>query len=296
MSKLDKLSKILNASDEPVYATPGDERLAKMAQIAKAVYDGVTRQEFTQAFKALVDALNVSRKELSSEVASIVSSLSKELRADITSRIAQIKDGKDGKDGTDGKDGVGHDGKDGIDGKSIIGPAGKDGSPDTGDQIVDKINKADSLIDRSAVEGLADLEKAMAEKTGTTYRVGWGAHPLQIQGLGVVIDKSTRVINFTGAGLTSVTRTASGIVTVALSGGGSSGTNVSEEIPTDSGDHTNFTIAHTPLTGTFNLYRGGAKQASIGVTPDFSRTGTALTLTYPLDVMNGEMLLCAYSY
>jgi len=47
------------------------------------------------------------------------------------------KDGKDGKNGRDGIDGV--DGKNGVDGKD--GKDGKDGSPDTGEEIVSKINE-----------------------------------------------------------------------------------------------------------------------------------------------------------
>ena len=58
------------------------------------------------------------------------------------------KDGVNGRDGTDGKGGLdgrnGIDGKDGLDGKhgedGKDGINGKDGSPDTGKEIVDKIN------------------------------------------------------------------------------------------------------------------------------------------------------------
>lgn len=65
------------------------------------------------------------------------------------------KAGKDGKDGKDGNDGLaGKDGRDGIHGKD--GENGKDGSPDTGEQIVDKINEDESekKIKREKVEGL----------------------------------------------------------------------------------------------------------------------------------------------
>jgi hypothetical protein len=61
------------------------------------------------------------------------------------------KDGKDGRDGKDGKDGI--DGRDGIDGKD--GKDGKDGSPDTRDQIIEKINSGGELkIDSSQISGL----------------------------------------------------------------------------------------------------------------------------------------------
>jgi hypothetical protein len=54
------------------------------------------------------------------------------------------KDGKDGKNGKDGKD----------------GKNGKDGSPDTGEQVIVKINKdkSDEKIKKEKVEGLSELE------------------------------------------------------------------------------------------------------------------------------------------
>ena len=66
---------------------------------------------------------------------------------------------------------------------------------------------------------------------------------------------------------------------------------VSEEVPADSGDHINFTIAHTPTTGSFRLFRGGARQQSGG---DYTLTGTALVLTSAL--ADGEILLADYSH
>ena len=71
------------------------------------------------------------------------------------------KDGKDGKSGKDGKDGVnGKNGKDGVDGSD--GKAGKDGSPDTGEQIVAKINKQVKKIEASKLD-LSKVEKDIKE-------------------------------------------------------------------------------------------------------------------------------------
>lgn len=65
--------------------------------------------------------------------------------------------GKDGKNGKDGKDG--RDGRDGIDSRD--GKDGKDGSPDTGEDIVNKINslRPDSKhqIDASHIKGLSQI-------------------------------------------------------------------------------------------------------------------------------------------
>ena len=81
-----------------------------------------------------------------------------------------IRDGVDGKDGLNGKDGApgkpGLKGIKGVDGK--LGPKGdagkdglngKDGSPDTREQIVEKINKGkkkDTKIKKEQIEGLDD--------------------------------------------------------------------------------------------------------------------------------------------
>jgi hypothetical protein len=163
---------------------------------------------------------------------------------------------------------------------------------ETGEQIVDKINALSTENDVDKIDAVHI--KNLPEATNRIVQAGWGAHSLTIKGLGVVIDKNTRVINFTGSGLTSVTRSRDGVVTVTLTAGAGSGTLVTEEVPVDSGDHLNFTIAHTPDTGTLRVFRGGARQASIGVTPDFSLSGTTLTLTNALST--GETLLVEYTW
>ena len=67
---------------------------------------------------------------------------------------------------------------------------------------------------------------------------------------------------------------------------------VSEEEPSDDGDQTNFTLAHTPASGTFKLFRGGARQQGGGV--DYTLTETALVLTSAL--ATGEVLIADYGY
>ena len=91
-------------------------------------------------------------------------------------------DGKDGKDGTPGRDGKdgrnGFDGRHGTDGKDgvngIPGLRGKDGSPDTGEEIIQKINKdkSDRLIRKDKVEGMAEFEK-LARTADSNVR-SWG--------------------------------------------------------------------------------------------------------------------------
>ena len=61
------------------------------------------------------------------------------------------KDGKNGKDGTNGKDGL--NGRDGIDGLN-----GKDGSPDTPEQIIEKINTLENVIDIKTIKDFPKIE------------------------------------------------------------------------------------------------------------------------------------------
>jgi len=72
------------------------------------------------------------------------------------------KNGKDGLDGNDGKDGNdGLDGKDGING--LNGKDGKDGSPDTGKEIVEKLQSlvGKDRLDKSAIKGLKEIEDSI---------------------------------------------------------------------------------------------------------------------------------------
>ncbi len=70
------------------------------------------------------------------------------------------KDGVNGRDGKDGKKGErgekGNDGIDGVDGHD--GLDGKDGSPDTGKEIVKKINEQKGKINKKNIEGFDDIE------------------------------------------------------------------------------------------------------------------------------------------
>ncbi|MEK9208127.1 MAG: hypothetical protein AAB922_06585, partial [Patescibacteria group bacterium] len=80
----------------------------------------------------------------------------------VFSGIDKIKKGNDGINGRDGRNGSdGHDGRDGIDGaQGSSGKNGKDGSPDTGEEVIRKVNNdpSDSLIRKGKIEGLEDIE------------------------------------------------------------------------------------------------------------------------------------------
>lgn len=65
--------------------------------------------------------------------------------------------GKDGKNGEDGKDGLnGRDGIDGVDGTD--GTDGKDGSPDTPEQVVEKLNTLENVLELKVIKDFPKIE------------------------------------------------------------------------------------------------------------------------------------------
>ncbi len=79
---------------------------------------------------------------------------------------------------------------------------------------------------------------------------------------------------------------------VAYTPAGSGGTPVWGEDLTTQGPGTSFTLAHTPLSGTVRLFRGGAYQSVAN--GDYSITGDTITLTVAL--VADEVLVVDYSY
>lgn len=86
--------------------------------------------------------------------------------------------GTNGADGKNGKDGRSIEGPPGRDGLSIQGPAGKDGSPDTPDQVVDKVITSKKKIPRSKIDGLDDaliqIQRTAREKGASVTKKGGG--------------------------------------------------------------------------------------------------------------------------
>lgn len=113
-------------------------------------------------------------------------------------------------------------------------------------------------------------------------------HTIEDEG---TILPARKYLNFIGAGVTASDDSANNATKVTIPGGGSSTNFADSEAPTDSGDHTNFTLANTPTVGSVKLYRGGARQQ---VTGDYTISGGTLTLSYSLQT--GEVLLADYRY
>lgn len=145
-----------------------DPKFAKVLDFFKLANESLTRDDFIRAFKAVISTITTLEFNLTNR---------------IDARLARIRDGKDGKDGRtprkgidyfDGRDGVGVKGDKGEKGDSIEGKPGRDGSPDTADDIRNKLEllpdgeklAIDAIQDLR--EELDELKRARANSTSTT--------------------------------------------------------------------------------------------------------------------------------
>lgn len=105
---------------------------------------------------------------------------------------------------------------------------------------------------------------------------------------------SSTGLTFTGSPITSSgTLTLGGILNVANGGTGTSTAQMSVYGEVPSGSGTSFSIAHTPISGSVIIYRGGARQQS-GAGKDYTISGSSITLAFALSP--GEVLLADYKY
>ncbi len=249
-----------------------DDTLQKLKGLLDLVDTKQNAEDIAAAFEEAV-TIFLQMKADNAEERQAIQQLFIKLSERVEDKLANIKNGKDGKDGRDGIDG--RDGADGIgiDGKN--GENGKDGSPDTPEQVRDKLEelKDGDRLDASAIKNLPEFVKE-------TTRIAGGYH-----GLYALTDVDV-------AGITAGQSLKwDGTRWIAYTPAGGANTPVYEEAPTDSGDHINFTLAHTPAANTFRLYRGGARQQA-GV--DYTLTGAALVLSVIL--LTDEVILADYEY
>ena len=161
---------------------------------------------------------------------------------------------------------------------------GKPGNPGKDGKDADESKIIKEILAKIEIPDLEEIEEKIKKIETRPLQIFGGNRPIQIREAGTIKDKAARYLNFTGA---TITRAADGVVTIAVAGG----TKVHQEIPVNSGDSINFTIAHTPLTGTDKVIRGGTEQQA-GV--DYVLTATALVLTIVLAA--GESLWINYEY
>lgn len=167
------------------------EKLDKLEAVLKLVDESLTREEFVDAFAEVVKLIQELKKGNAAHLSTLTDSLNgfaEKLRAGnskdfestrnecmdlidaalkdqqngmnfIYDKVRNLKDGKPGDKGDKGDTG-----------DSIVGPQGipgPAGSPDTGEDIVKKINSADSLIKSEAIEGLDNLITAGVNRVQT---------------------------------------------------------------------------------------------------------------------------------
>lgn len=84
-----------------------------------------------------------------------------------------------------------------------------------------------------------------------------------------------------------------GIKWIAVTPAGSTGTPVWGEDLTSQGPGTVYTLAHTPVSGTVRVFRGGSYQQA-GVGGDYTLSGSIIT--FGTTTQDGEVILADYSY
>lgn len=161
----------------------------------------------------------------------------------------------------------------------ITQPEYKETVVDDGDQIIVKVNDSNGYIDRERIEGLDEELKRIEETKGSGGRVGWGAHPLVIKDEGIVVDKTARIIDFTGSGVT-VTRESDGTIDVSIPGG--SGAWMPPETPDGDidGVNTEYQLTYVPVTYSGVLYVNGQPHFE-GI--DWTISDGVITMTTPID-------------
>ena len=183
--------------------------------------------------------------------------------------------GEKGERGEKGDEGPA--GKDGEDGKSIVGPAGadgKDGSPDTGDQIIEKINDSEELIKKERVEGIEEIEKTVRSIELRPTGGSGVARGIQLYVDGSKKGLANMVNLIAGSNITLTYSHANGRNDITISGGAGGSLSILAATGTIDDSNTVFTFASTP---TLVIVNGAAYRDGKGV----SIVTTTATLDFP---------------
>jgi hypothetical protein len=149
--------------------------------------------------------------------------------------------GRDGIDGINGTNGL--DGKDGLEGPvGAQGVPGNDGSPDTPNQIAEKLNTLEEVIDKKVIKGLLKTEDIIKElKKGKQLEMKEGM-PLNMADLRYHGGGLSSII--AGSGITAVDD-GSGHITVSAPG-----STTDEKVKYDAGDPTAGYVTDKFVAGT----------------------------------------------
>ncbi len=246
-------------------------------------------ESFREAAMGLQMLLEQCKKALQEENVSEVKKIKLELtsalidlRNQVQTALNTIHNSLDGKEGPVGPVGA-------IGPAGPMGAAGKDGSPDTGEQIVEKINGSEATIKKERVEGLLDAIRNIAHGVASV-----GITTAHFLKNGSFIGRAKNINFIEGSSATLNMYQTGDQMNVSISStAGGGGTAVAEEVPTGSinGSNTAFTIAHTPLASTFKLYLNGAREQN---GTDYTLSGTNITFTTA--PLTGSILFVDYSY
>ncbi len=289
------------------------------------VDDGLTKQEFTQAFGMVrqyistiegrlmeeIDMLRSKYKDLS-EFSSVIDNLEK-LKSEqqrkltaIDTRVAAIKDGAPGKKGDKGDEGKTPSKKELVALIKPLIPEPIPGPPgytpvkgvdynDGADAVVDTEQLMKDLLVKIPIPDFPDFEPditALKNDLAATRRTpGWGAHPLTIAQSGAVKAETARYLNFTGTGVSSVTTNPDGTIDVSLTAGAAATTYTETPTGTINGNNKAFTTVHAITT----IYSFALNSAYIHA-GEYSVVGSTITFTTAPDAsLSGTSFTIVYS-
>lgn len=166
--------------------------------------------------------------------------------------------GRDGENGRDGLDGLkgdkgerglkGEKGDDGLDGRhgsnGKDGEDGRNGSPDTGEDIVSKINKAGVKIEASSIKGFNEIEGLARSANRNVKNIQQYGGP-SLLGVSVVGGGVNRVQSITFANSTLTANGDGTNVTITPTGSGG-GINIETPSGTVDGTNVTFVVLNTP--------------------------------------------------
>lgn len=250
------------------------ESLKKLENILNLVQEGLTKSEFVAAFEGVVDFVQriqaTNDKEFTSLKADLTA-LSKKVREDASADVSELRQQvelvvsaqivaiknkldslKNGEPGPKGDTVVGPPGPE--------GPPGPAGAPDTGDQIIGKINKADDLISSTAIEGLEDFKKEVKDIKIEPRSGFFGRSLLQLYVDGAKKGAVQYLNIVAGANVTLSYNRANGRNDITISATGGSGSlSVLAATGTIDDSNVTFTFASTPTLVIVNgaCYRDG---------------------------------------
>lgn len=226
----------------------------------------------TQGLSTFTDATNT---HMQSRLSTIEDQVNTKLQA-VDAKLATVVNGKD------------------ADSEQIIAdvlsqiqlPEQKELLLDTPEDIRNKLEvlQGDDRLSANAIAGLEAMLEELKTGLKTGSQTGWGAHPLTVAKSGTTKSKTTRHINFTGSGVSSVVRNPDGTVDVTISSGGGFTTLTATETPnsnikifTFSGASAqpsylvvdNVWLQATTAAGTVNwTWNNGTKKATLTIPPN----------------------------